>query len=162
MADHTSTTNSTLIHSTNRRQLLFGTSALALAGVSTSVLANNALASTLPASPTGGAPVPISVTDDPACRAFLVAKAAKDAVNSYRGPENSYYEHLVDHHIFAHQALSATPSQNLRGVHAKIWWLVDDMHWDDDDPLLESALGLSILRDLARMTGQSPITGDGS
>jgi len=162
MADHTSTTNSTLIHSTNRRRLLFGTSALALAGVSTSVLAGNALGSVLLTSPTGGAPVPISVADDPACQALVVAEAARDAVNSYRGPENDDHERLVDDYIAADRALAATPSVSLMGVHAKIYWLAEDRQWSETEPFLEDALGLSILRDLARMTGQSPITGDGS
>lgn len=146
MADHTSNKNSILIHSTNRRHLLFGTNTLAVVGAT--MLANPVAALT------GSAPVPVSAADDPTCRTLMAARVAKDAVNSYRGGEPTRYERLFNAHITAERALAATPSLSLRGVYGKIKWLAEDQEWEGGNSFYDATLGPPVLRDLYRMTCQ--------
>ncbi len=159
MADHTSSTNSHPNHTTNptttpitnRRHLLFGTSAAALA--TSAVLASplRALA--------GGMPVSVAARHDPAYRAFLEAAATEHTVKIYSGPEDDYYESLNDIHIAAERTLAATPSLSLHGLYGKITRLIVNMCGGEDDPCLDTILSRSVLRDLERMTGHGSSIG---
>lgn len=120
--------------STNRRQLLIGSGALAATG-------------------TVGLDATLWSEPDPAYLLYLRAVRSETAINSFRGDEEGdEYKTLFDSHIATERKLAATPATSLMGVWGKMKRLADDQYWAPDDYCLESCLGLSVLADLNRMT----------
>ena len=121
----------------DRRQLL--------TGVCASALAAGVFAST-----------PLTAAEtaafDPAYAAYLHARKAEAALDGYRGPADGYYPDLAIAYMKAQEAMAATPSASLYGVRCKMKWYADSENWREGDGLFESLLGLSILKDLDRMT----------
>ena len=119
--------------STNRRQLLIGTGALA-------ATAATGLDATVWSGP------------DPAYLLYLHVVRTDDAFNNFTGDEESdEYRTLFDTLITAERKLAATPATSLMGVWGKMKRIADDQCWKPDDCYLESCLGLSVLADLNRM-----------
>ena len=154
MADHTSNTQETLEPTPNRRRLLVGADTTALAASAALINPAAVLAGGTPASASVPDLVPIAVADDPACRAFEVVRAARDAADAHRGPEEEY-ERIFDHYMAAEEALAATPSRSLMGLYGKIKWLAKDQGWESGNCFYGSEVGLSVLRDIERMTGHT-------
>ena len=119
--------------STNRRQLLIGTGALA-------ATAATGLDATVWSGP------------DPAYLLYLHVVRTDDAFNNFTGDEESdEYRTLFDTLITAERKLAATPATSLMGVWGKMKRIADDQCWKPGDYYLESCLGLSVLADLNRM-----------
>ena len=119
--------------STNRRQLLFGTGALA-------AMAATSLDTTAWSGP------------DPAYLLYLRVVRTDDAPNNLTGDEESDdYRMLFDTLIAAERKLAATPATSLMGVWGKMTRIADGQCWKPGDDYLESCLGLSLLADINRM-----------
>ena len=119
--------------STNRRQLLIGTGALA-------ATAATGLDATVWSGP------------DPAYLLYLRAVRTDDAYNNFTGDEESdEYRALFDTLIATEQKLAATPATSLMGVWGKMKRIANEQCWKPGDHYLESRLGLSVLADLNQM-----------
>lgn len=154
MADRTSITDRTPNPNptTNRRQLLTGTSAFALGGAA--LLPGSAVSFAAGALRSGA--VPVGPGRDPAWPLYLRATEAERLVNTFSGDEEAgVYEALFDDYLVAERKLGATPATSLLGLQGKMMRLAADQYWEPDDGFLASCFGLSILADFAAMTGVS-------
>ncbi len=119
----------------NRRRVLAGIGAAALAGGSGLAVSGQATAD-----------------HDPGYAAYLHARTLASLLDTYRGPENAAFRALLAAALAADRTLAATPAVSLAGVHGKISMFVEWQCWAEDDDMIDALLGRSILRDLKRMT----------
>ncbi len=117
---------------TNRRNLLLGVGATALAGTILS-------------------PKQLAADTDPACNAYLRTLKARAGVEDC-DPEQ-FPERMVT--LWKVQDdLATTPAKSLKGVYCKLNWLTIIENWEEDDGCLESQFCFSILEDLQHLMGE--------
>ena len=133
---------------TNRRQLLTGVGAVVGSGALTAgVLFSNPLIAN---------EIVDAVTQlDPACAAFECCTEIEQRLWVYPPEEEAGFYALYRTFINAELTLADTPAESLWGVRGKLHRLAKDMTWREGDNRMCSRLGLSLLRDLDRMTGET-------
>ncbi len=142
MADHTPITN--------RRQLLIGTSALALTG---------ALAGAAPVKALLPAPSPNFSALDPAQLAYNRAVQLEKEMRvcqGWRGKPGKKFYALYRKFIDAELALADTEAASLSGIKVKVMRIGADMLWREGDHCMASRLGFSVMADLDRMIADMP------
>ncbi len=137
MADHTPITN--------RRQLLIGTSALALTSVA------------LPAAALAPAALqnPDPLGRDPAHLAYYWVREAEAKLRVFTGGREGYNK-LYNDLAAAEEALAETDATSLMGVHAKLKHIITVMDWGVHDRCIEAHLCRSALDDLNQMIVATP------
>ncbi len=145
MADHTPITN--------RRQLLIGTSSLALTGAVTGALTGAALPVQALLPPALQSPDPLG--RDPAHMAYYRVREAEAAL---RVSPNNQEAYNARYNILAaaEETLAETDATSLMGVRAKLKHIITVMDWGVHDRCIECHLCRSALDDLNQMIVATP------